>query len=166
LRLLQALKLGLSVEIGITIVLLAIVPDRLTRAWAVKQPGHVERATWAQRHRLLAIWAGLVALGFVLAAIHPYFVEVERNQALSLADPVDAVVGGFITLIDPVTEWLRWFLITWVLIPRAKPSSGCRPRRCRWPGPVSAGGSGGRGRRGCAWPLPCRSRCRVGGTGR
>lgn len=116
-RLLQALKIGRSVEIGITIVRLAIVPDRLTRAWTVKQPGHVEGATWAQRHRLPAIWAGPVALGFVLAAIHPYFVEVERTQALSLADPVDAVVGGFITLIDPVTEWLRWFLITWVLIP-------------------------------------------------
>ena len=117
LQLLQALKIGLSVEIGITIVLLAIVLDRLTKAWAMKQPEHVEGQTWFQRHRLLAIWLGLVALGFVLAALHPYFVEVERNQALSMAGPVDALVGGFIDLVDPVTDWLRWFLITWVLIP-------------------------------------------------
>jgi glycine betaine/proline transport system permease protein len=117
LQLLQALKIGLSVEIGITIVLLAIVLDRMSKAWAMKQPEHVAGATWLQRHRLTAIWLGLVALGFALAWAHPYFSEVERNQALSMADPVDAVVGGFITLIDPVTEWLRWFLITWVLIP-------------------------------------------------
>jgi glycine betaine/proline transport system permease protein len=117
LQLLQALKIGLSVEIGITIVLLAIVLDRMSKAWAVKQPEHVEGATWIHRHRLLAIWAGLVALGFVAAWLHPYFAEVERKQALSMAGPVDAVVGGFIDLIDPVTDWLRWFLITWVLIP-------------------------------------------------
>jgi glycine betaine/proline transport system permease protein len=117
LQLLQALKIGLSVEIGITIVLLAIVLDRMSKAWAMKQPEHVEGATWAQRHRLLAIWLGLVALGFALAWAHPYFIEVERNQALSLAAPLDAVVGGLIDLIDPVADWLRWFLITWVLIP-------------------------------------------------
>lgn len=117
LQLLQALKIGLSVEIGITIVLLAIVLDRMSKAWAVKQPEHVDGATWLQRHRLLAIWLGLVALGFALAALDPYFVEVERKQALSMAVPVDALVGGFIDLVDPVTDWLRWFLITWVLIP-------------------------------------------------
>jgi glycine betaine/proline transport system permease protein len=117
LQLLQALKIGLSVEIGITIVLLAIVLDRMSKAWAMKQPEHVEGATWGQRHRLLAIWLGLVALGFALAWAHPYFIEVERNQALSLAAPLDAFVGGLIDLIDPVADWLRWFLITWVLIP-------------------------------------------------
>jgi len=116
LQLLQALKIGLSVEIGITIVLLAIVLDRMSKAWAVKQPEHVA-GPWLHRHRLLMIWLGLVALGFVLAWVHPYFAEVERKQALSMAGPVDAVVGGFIGLIDPVTDWLRWFLITWVLIP-------------------------------------------------
>jgi len=116
LQLLQALKIGLSVEIGITIVLLAIVLDRMSKAWAVKQPEHAE-GPWLHRHRLLVIWLGLVALGFALAWAHPYFSEVERRQALSMAGPVDAVVGGFIDLVDPVTDWLRWFLITWVLIP-------------------------------------------------
>ncbi|MEY4870953.1 MAG: hypothetical protein RLZZ563_283, partial [Pseudomonadota bacterium] len=42
LQLLQALKIGLSVEIGITVVLLAIVLDRLSKAWAHKQPEHPE----------------------------------------------------------------------------------------------------------------------------
>lgn len=116
LQLLQALKIGLSVEIGITIVLLAIVLDRMSKAWAVKQPEHVD-GPWLHRHRLLVVWLGLVVLGFAMAWAHPYFAEVERKQALSVAGPVDAVVGGFIDLVDPLTDWLRWFLITWVLIP-------------------------------------------------
>jgi glycine betaine/proline transport system permease protein len=118
LQLLQALKIGLSVEIGITIVLLAIVLDRMSKAWAMRQPVHHDPgAGWLQRHRLLALWAGLVALGFALSTLHPYFTEVERSQALSLAGPVDAAVGFLIDLVSPVTDWLRWFLITWVLIP-------------------------------------------------
>lgn len=118
LQLLQALKIGLSVEIGITIVLLAVVLDRLSKAWAVKQPEHhAPGASWVQRHRFWVIWAGLVALGLGLAALHPYFIEVDRKQALSLAGPIDNLVGGFIDMISPVTDWLRWFLITWVLIP-------------------------------------------------
>ena len=118
LQLLQALKIGLSVEIGVTIVLLAVVLDRLSRAWAVKQPEHhAPGASWVQRHRVWVIWAGLVALGVGLAALHPYFIEVDRKQALSLAGPIDSLVGGFIDMISPVTDWLRWFLITWVLIP-------------------------------------------------
>ena len=118
LQLLQALKIGLSVEIGITIVLLAIVLDRMSKAWARRQPVHLPaHASWFERHRMLVVWAALVAAGFALAGLNGYFVEVQRNQALSIAGPIDAAMNAFIWLITPVTEWLRWFLITWVLIP-------------------------------------------------
>lgn len=118
LQLLQALKIGLSVEIGVTIVLLAVVLDRLSKAWAYRQPAHHEAgASFATRHRMLLVWLGVLLAGTVLAQLHPYFVEVERKQALSLAGPVDALVNLFIELVAPITDWLRWFLITWVLIP-------------------------------------------------
>jgi glycine betaine/proline transport system permease protein len=118
LNLLQSLKIGLSVEIGITIVLLAVVLDRLSKAWALKQPEHLTAgASWTVRNRHLLIWLGLCAAGFALAALHPYFAVVERKQALTLAGPIDAGVDGFIRLVTPLTDWLRWFLITWVLIP-------------------------------------------------
>lgn len=108
LHLLQALKIGLSVEIGITIVLQAIVLDRMSKAWAVKQPVHHQvGASWLQRHRLLAIWPGLVALGVALAALHPNFAEVGRKQTISVAGSVDAVVGAVIDMIDLVADWLR-----------------------------------------------------------
>ncbi|MCA3573185.1 MAG: ABC transporter permease subunit, partial [Aestuariivirga sp.] len=118
LQLLQALKIGLSVEIGITIVLLAIVLDRMSKAWAHRQPVHLAKdAGWLERHRMLSVWVGLVAVGFGLALLSSYFVEVKRNQALSIAEPIDSAMNAFIWLITPVTDWLRWFLITWVLIP-------------------------------------------------
>ncbi len=34
-----------------------------------------------------------------------------------MAGPIDVAMDWFIRLIDPITEWLRWFLIVWVLIP-------------------------------------------------
>ncbi|WP_395541154.1 ABC transporter permease [Neotabrizicola sp. sgz301269] len=117
LQLLQALKIGLSIEIGITIVLLAVLLDRMSKAWAVKQPEHVEGTSWYARHRILAIWLALTGLGFVVAWFSPYFIQVERNQALSLAAPLDAIVGWLIDLVDPAADALRAFLIGWVLIP-------------------------------------------------
>jgi glycine betaine/proline transport system permease protein len=118
LQLLQALKIGLSVEIGVTIVPLAVTLDRLSKAWALRLPEHAEPSPfWFKRNRLLVIWLALCALGFILAHFVPYFLEVERKQALSVAGPIDALMDQFIRLIAPVTAWLRWFLITWVLIP-------------------------------------------------
>jgi glycine betaine/proline transport system permease protein len=118
LQLLQALKIGLSVEIGVTIVLLAVTLDRLSKAWALRLPEHGHPSPlWLQRHRLLVIWLTLCALAFALAHFFPYFLEVERKQALSVAKPIDALMDQVIRLIAPVTAWLRWFLITWVLIP-------------------------------------------------
>ncbi len=118
LQLMQALKIGLSFEIGVTIVLLAVTLDRMSRAWSVMQPKHHPRGTpWLVRHWVLAVWAGLIVLAFALAAVSPWFSQIERAQALSIAKPIDVAVDMLIGLIDPVSQWLRWFLITWVLIP-------------------------------------------------
>lgn len=118
LQLLQALKIGRSIEIGITIVLLAVMLDRCSRAWATKQPEHLEKGTaWLIRHRLLVTWAGLAALFWGLSLIFPLLHEIGRREALSLSDPLDAIMEWIIITLDPVTQWLRWFLIVWVLIP-------------------------------------------------
>jgi glycine betaine/proline transport system permease protein len=118
LQLLQALKIGRSIEIGITIVLLAVTLDRCSKAWAERQPTHHEPGIgWGTRHRVLTTWAGLMVAGFALSALVPFFAEVGRGQSLSVADPLDAMMTWVIVTVDPVTQWLRWFLITWVLIP-------------------------------------------------
>ncbi|MEM1362452.1 MAG: ABC transporter permease subunit, partial [Pseudomonadota bacterium] len=118
LQLLQALKIGRSIEIGITIVLIAITLDRLSKAWATRQPVHIEPGTpWHERYRTGIVWAALMMIFWGLAQILPLAEEVGRRDALSLADPLDAGADWVITLLDPVTDWLRAFLITWVLVP-------------------------------------------------
>ncbi|MCC0041591.1 MAG: ABC transporter permease subunit [Rhodobiaceae bacterium] len=118
LQLLQALKIGRSVEIGITIVLVAVTLDRCSKAWVALQPQHHERGTpWWQRHRLALIWAGLVLAAFAAAAVWPVADIVKRGQAFTLSAEFDAVVEGFIVLVDPATQVLRSFLIRFVFIP-------------------------------------------------
>ncbi|MGB3316707.1 MAG: ABC transporter permease subunit [Albidovulum sp.] len=120
LSLMNSLKLGRSFEIGVTIVLIAVTLDRCSKAWVVKQPEHFERGTpWWQRNRLLLI--GIAA--FVGCIILAQFVQVadhiKRTQDLSKGKEIDGVIRAILAndAINGVTGWLRWFLITWVLIP-------------------------------------------------
>ena len=118
LQLLQALKIGRSFEIGITIVLLAIMLDRCSIAWATRQPqNHPKGTPWFIRHRLLLGWAVVVLVLVALAQVFPFFEAIGRRHTLSIAGPLDDAVGWFIGAVDPITRWLRWFLITQVLIP-------------------------------------------------
>ncbi|NYS26354.1 ABC transporter permease subunit [Rhodobacteraceae bacterium 2376] len=118
LQMLQALRIGPAFEIGITIVLIAVTLDRLSRAWAMRKPVHHNPGTsWARRHRLWLIWAGLAVAAWLLAQMVPYFHIVARGQALSLAGPINAVVNAFLDVVSPFTEALRRFLIVQVLIP-------------------------------------------------
>ncbi len=120
LSLMNSLKLGRSFEIGVTIVLVAVTLDRCSKAWVVKQPQHFERGTpWWQRHRLLLIGIGafvacLIAAQFIQLADH-----IKRGQDLSMGSEIDDVIRAILSngVITSTTEWLRWFLITWVLIP-------------------------------------------------
>lgn len=120
LSLMNSLKLGRSFEIGVSIVLIAVMLDRLSKAWVVKQPQHFERGTpWWVRNKLLLVGAGLFA-GFILVA---QFVQVAdhitRDQDLSMGNEIDTVIRAVLAndAIDAVTQWLRGFLITSVLIP-------------------------------------------------
>ena len=118
LQLLQSLKIGRSIEIGITIVLLAIMLDRFSKAWAHRQPTHHERGTsWITRHKLFLIWVLLVAATLLLSTVFPIAAEIGRRQAFTLSKEFDAIVDWGLTFIDPVTLSIRAFLITQVLVP-------------------------------------------------
>ena len=118
LQLLQALKIGRSIEIGITIVLLAVVLDRCSKAWALKEPVHFERGTpWWQRNKVWLLWAVLVAAMFALAQVWPYADQIPRRDAFSLAKPLQSGFDAFFLVVDPYALSLRTFLIKSVLIP-------------------------------------------------
>ena len=120
LSLMNSLKLGRSFEIGVTIVLIAVTLDRLSKAWVVKQPEHFERGTsWAARHKYLVGGIAAFAAFYVLAQFVQVADHITRKQELSMGSEIDDVIRAALAndTVTAVTGWLRWFLITWVLIP-------------------------------------------------
>ena len=139
LAMMGSFKLGRSFEIGITIVLIAITLDRLSKAWVVKQPEHFEKGTpWWKRHIYLVTsvvlfvlfclvsWSvsGMKPVEIETAGDVPRWVlgvldEVHRKESLSRGKEIDTVIKNFLEIdaIQAVTEWLRWFLNVKVLIP-------------------------------------------------
>jgi glycine betaine/proline transport system permease protein len=120
LAMMGSFKLGRSFEIGVTIVLLAITLDRLSKAWVVKQPEHHEKGTpWWKEHAYLLGGIGVFIVLYILAQFIDVFAEIGRKQSLSRGKEIDTAIKGFLAIdgVKAVTEWLRWFLNVKVLIP-------------------------------------------------
>ena len=120
LAMMNSFKLGRSFEIGVTIVLLAVTLDRLSKAWVVKQPEHFERGTpWWRRHAFLLLGIATFMLFYLLSQFLPILDEVGRRQSLSRGSEIDAIIKGFLSIawVKAITDFIRWFFNLWVLIP-------------------------------------------------
>ncbi|RMD95787.1 MAG: ABC transporter permease subunit, partial [Alphaproteobacteria bacterium] len=143
LAMMNSFKLGRSFEIGVTIVLLAVTLDRMSKAWVVKQPEHFERGTpWWRRHAvmlgtlaaflgaLLIAWAARPLPDVPLVLWPPsefnflswaggVLDEVGRKQSLSHGKDIDNAIRAFldIDVVQAATNFLRGFLNNWILIP-------------------------------------------------
>jgi glycine betaine/proline transport system permease protein len=120
LAMMGSFKLGRSFEIGVTIVLLAVTLDRMSKAWVVKQPEHFERGTpWWRRHFTLVLTVG-VFVGFtLLSLVVPLAAEIGRGQDFSQGKELDKLIKGFLGIdqVKAVTGFLRAFLNVQILIP-------------------------------------------------
>ncbi len=120
LAMMNSFKLGRSVEIGITIVLLAVTLDRLSKALVVKQPEHFEKGTpWWIRHQAWLVAGGVFVFFTALGRMVPFFNEVSRSQSLSVGSEIDDVMKAVLDWdpIQAVTGFLRYFFNVWVLVP-------------------------------------------------
>ena len=120
LAMMGSFKLGRSFEIGVTIVLLAVMLDRMSKAWVIKQPVHFERGTplW-KKHSMLLLGLGLF-IGFtLLSLVIPFFAEVGRGQDFSQGRELDNLIKGFLDIewVKASTGFIRAFLNVQVLIP-------------------------------------------------
>jgi glycine betaine/proline transport system permease protein len=123
LAMMNSFKLGRSFEIGITIVLLAVTLDRLSKAWVVKQPVHFEKGTsWVRQHLFLVLGMAAFVVFMVLAQMIPFLDEVGRRQSMSMGKEIDTLIKGFLSLgwVKAITDAIRWFFNLWVLIPTEK----------------------------------------------
>ena len=118
LQLLQSLKLGKSVELGVSIVLIALCLDRLSLAWAHKLPEYrTEAQSFIQRYGNWLLAAGVIILSLLLPRIVPYFHDVPRDLGLSTAPFWDAIIDWITFNLFDAMQVIRTFLSLEVLIP-------------------------------------------------
>ncbi|MEP5729393.1 MAG: ABC transporter permease subunit [Sulfitobacter sp.] len=120
LAMMGSFKLGRSFEIGVTIVLLAVTLDRMSKAWVIKQPEHFEKGTpWWQQHILLLLGAGLFVFFIILSQFLEVASTIGRKQNFSQGKEIDTLIKSFlnIEIVKATTGFLRAFLNVQVLIP-------------------------------------------------
>jgi glycine betaine/proline transport system permease protein len=125
LKALNGLRIGKALELGICIVLIAIVMDRLSLAWANKQIDYFADLTFAQRHRNKFILFGILVGGIILAYIGKlvfkdgtnYLFLVPTNKGFTTEwfwqSGVDWMVTNWYT---PLNDFKVW-MIQSVLVP-------------------------------------------------
>ncbi len=120
LAMMGSFKLGRSFEIGVTIVLLAVMLDRMSKAWALKQPEHFERGTpWWKRHILLLTGIGAFVFFCILGQFVEVATDIGRKQNFSQGKEIDDLMKNFLALdwVNAITGGIRYFLNVKVLIP-------------------------------------------------
>lgn len=122
---LNRLRIGLALEIGICIVLIAIVLDRLSLAWANKQTDYFADQSFRERHKyslwFLIVFVAGVALAwlgsFIFREGFNYLYLIPHNKGITTAAfwqaGVDWIWDTFFYSLKGFNEWL----IVEVLIP-------------------------------------------------
>ncbi|OED40116.1 glycine/betaine ABC transporter [Chromatiales bacterium (ex Bugula neritina AB1)] len=122
---LNRLRIGLALEIGICIVLIAIVLDRLSLAWANKQTDYFADQSFKQRHKYSLAFLAVFIAGIVIAWIgslifeegYNYLYLIPHNKGITTENfwqaGVDWLWDTFFYTLKGFNEWL----IVEVLVP-------------------------------------------------
>lgn len=122
---LNSLKIGTGLEIGVCIVLIAVLLDKISLAWANKQTDYFEEHGFVQRHKYLLLFLIIFLVGSALAYIGTFFFEegfnylyiIPHNKGITTAPfwqaAVDWIWDSFFYTLKSFNEWL----ITSVLVP-------------------------------------------------
>lgn len=114
---LQQLQLGRAVENGVAIVIIAVVLDRLSQAFARRTPAHEEVGSWLARHWRLTLFLALLLGSYLLAPALPVLRQLPRDLTITTAPFWDQSIRWLsMTLFDPLAI-LRDDLTVQVLIP-------------------------------------------------
>ncbi|MCP4432160.1 MAG: ABC transporter permease subunit [Gammaproteobacteria bacterium] len=122
---LNSLKIGSGLEIGLCIVLIAVLLDKLSLAWANKQTDYFADLSFVQRHKFSLICVAILLVGVILAAVGKaifaedfnYLYIVPHNKGITTAPIWQAAVDW---IWDTFFYGLKAFnevLIVHVLVP-------------------------------------------------
>ena len=76
---LNSLRIGTGIEIGVCIVLIAVVLDKMSLAWAHKQKDYFADLTFFERYRVPMLLVAILVAGSLLAWIGNFLFEEGRN---------------------------------------------------------------------------------------
>jgi len=122
---LNSLRIGTGIEIGLCIVLIAVLLDKLSLAWANKQTDYFSDLTFLQRYKYSFLFLAVFIAGSLLAYIGSfifkdgfnYFYIVPHNKGITTAPfwqaGVDWIWDTFFYSLKSFNE----FFITGVLVP-------------------------------------------------
>ena len=122
---LNSLKIGTGIEIGVCIVLIAVVLDKMSLAWAHKQKDYFADRTLFQRYSVPILLVAILAGGSILAWIGSFLFEegrnylyiVPHNKGITTAPFWQAAVDWTWDTFFFVLKDFNEFLITQVLFP-------------------------------------------------
>ena len=122
---LNSLKIGTGIEIGVCIVLIAVVLDKMSLAWAHKQKDYFADRTLFQRYSVPILLVAILAAGSILAWIGSFIFEegrnylyiVPHNKGITTAPFWQAAVDWTWDTFFFILKDFNEFLITQVLFP-------------------------------------------------
>ena len=122
---LNSLKIGTGIEIGICIVLLAVLLDKMSKAWANLQADYFVEHKFFQSHinvliilAILFLSSGLAYIGtFVFNEGFNYFHEIPHNKGITTEPSWQATVDWIWNVFFEPLNSFNKFLITNILVP-------------------------------------------------
>ena len=115
---LNQLRIGLALEAGICITLLAVLMDKISLAWAYKQTDYFANLTFFQRNKFAMLFVGFVFIGYLLSYIGSFFFKegfnylfmVPHNKGISTEEfwnaGVDWIWDTFFYTLKIFNTWL------------------------------------------------------------
>ncbi len=112
------LKVGIALQAGIAIVLLAIVFDRLSKAIAAQKPTmYVPGQSFRQRHPYLVAAAVVLAATTLLGLIVPELAVLPKSATLTTGSWLDQQITAFNKAAYDYINAVRVFLVLYILKP-------------------------------------------------
>ena len=115
---LNQLRIGLALEAGVCITLIAVLLDKMSLAWAHKQTDYFANLSFFERHRYGIFFVGAVVVGLIFASVGSfyfkegfnYLYEVPHNKGIS-GEPfwnagVDWIWDTFFYQLKVFNTWL------------------------------------------------------------
>ncbi len=122
---LNQLRIGLALEAGVCITLIAVLLDKLSLAWANKQKNYFENPTSFEKNKYLYIFGGIIIVGYIFSYLGTFFFKegfnyffiVPHNKGISTEAFWNAGVDWILVNFFDTLKIFNTWLIVDVLIP-------------------------------------------------